>query len=203
MLWGRDDIGKFKAAVNKKVPKYALGCNEPELNNDSGLSSGMSPDEAVKAYWEGMDFLADKGTVLLTPAVTSGPKGNAWMKEFMGKCKGCRFGGQAIHWYDITADDAIAHFKRHHDAFGLPLYITEMAFNNFNGDNQLSVAQARSEMSKFNDWVKGEGSSFVKLVTYFGFQADMVNVSENLCLVNKGSGKPNSLGQMVIDQLGQ
>lgn len=90
------------------------------------------------------------------------------MQEFIQKCGECKFSGQALHWYDTTADNAIAHFKRHHDEFKLPIYNTEIAFNNFNGGNQLSKDQAFSEMGKFNDWVKGDGSDFMKVVMYFG-----------------------------------
>ncbi|KAH8834088.1 glycosyl hydrolase catalytic core-domain-containing protein [Flagelloscypha sp. PMI_526] len=202
MVWGGDSVDSFIAATNKRHPKFALGCNEPELNNDSGLSSGMSTSEVVDVYWKALDPLRKKGTAILTPAVTSGQKGFDWMQDFMKKCSGCKFAGQALHWYDISADNAIAHFKKHHDAFGLPIYITEMAFNNFNGGRQLSVGEAKSEMAKFNEWAKGEGSSFIKVVMYFGFQDDMVNVSQNLKLID-GSGKPNDLGRSVINSLAQ
>jgi len=204
MIWGNDGdkIAKFNAAVAKKTPEYALGPNEPELFNGSGLSAGMSPDDVVSVYWSTLHPLAQKGVKVLTPAVTSGDAGFKWMEEFMDKCNGCKFHGQALHWYDISADSAIAHFKKHHDRFGLDIYCTEIAFNNFNGGNQLSHDEAYREMHKFNMWVKGDGASFMKVVMYFGFMDDMVNVSPTLKLINSDH-TPNALGQMVIDDLRQ
>lgn len=198
MCWGAKNEAAFKAATDKKTPKFALGPNEPELVNDTGLSSGMATDDVVGMYWRVLDPLAKKGVKILTPAVTSGQKGMDWMKDFMGKCKGCNFAGQALHWYDISADAAIKHFNDHHKAFGLDIYCTEIAFNNFNGGNQLSKSQASTEMSKFNEWVKT--ADFMKVVMYFGFQDDMVNVSPTLKLIN-GDHSANDLGSMVIKQL--
>ncbi|KAJ7267336.1 glycosyl hydrolase catalytic core-domain-containing protein [Mycena rebaudengoi] len=203
MLWGSSHVDEFIAATNKKTPKICLGPNEPELVNDSGLSSGMSVDEVVSAYWKALAPLQKKGVKILTPAVTSGDKGFNWMKDFMAACQGCHFDGQALHWYDTTAEKAIAHFNRHHDQFKLPIYNTEIAFNNFNNGPQLSLSDAKREMGIFNNWVKGEGSAFMKVVMYFGFQEDMVNVSPTLQLINTGNDLPNDLGWSVINSLKQ
>lgn len=204
MAWGDKNVAQFKEATAKKQPKFALGPNEPELVNDSGLSSGMSTDSVVALYWDALHPLAQKGTKILTPSVTSGQKGFDWMTEFMGKCSNCNFFGQALHWYDIDYRAAIDHFKKHHAAFGLPIYCTEIAFNNFNNGPQLSLGDAFYQMGEFNKWVKSaEGADIMKVVMYFGYQDDMVNVSPTLQLINTGSKMPNDLGWSVFNALKQ
>jgi hypothetical protein len=81
------------------------------------------------------------------------------------------------------------------------------------------LSDAKREMGIFNNWVKGQGSSFMKVVMYFGksrrsrpsvythrpagFQEDMVNVSPILQLINTGNDLPNDLGWSVINSLKQ
>lgn len=204
MAWGDKNVDQFKKDTAKKQPKFALGPNEPELINDTGLSSGMSTDSVVALYWDALHPLAQKGTKILTPAVTSGQKGFDWMTEFMGKCSTCNFAGQALHWYDVEYKAAIEHFKKHHSAFGLPIYCTEIAFQNFNGGAQLSLGDAFYQMGEFNKWVKSaEGADIMKVVMYFGYQDDMTNVSPTLQLIDTASKMPNALGSAVIDALRQ
>lgn len=65
----------------------------------------MSPQQAVNAYKKYIQPF--KGRAYLgAPAVTNGPAGLPWLKEFFRLCTGCQIDFLPVHWYDSATNDA-------------------------------------------------------------------------------------------------
>ena len=84
------------------------------------------------------------GAKLVSPATACLPPGEksprtgdvdsiAWFREFFGNCsllygsRGCQTAHMAVHYYGCNATEAMAYLQQHHDAFGLPLWLTEFS----------------------------------------------------------------------------
>ena len=121
----------------------------------------MSPEEAVKLWQEHIQPKKDLGYKLVSPATSSNPAGKEWMQKFYDQCQGCTFDAQAVHWYDIHAQDFIDYVSDYHDRFGYPVFITEFADQNFNGGAQASMDDIwafKAAVTPFlenTDWVLG------------------------------------------------
>lgn len=87
----------------------------------------MSAKDAANAYRTYMNPFAGR-VYLGSPAVTNGPSGMKWLKEFLGLCTGCRIDFIPIHWYDSATN--VAYFKNYiadaHGIAGHDLWITEV-----------------------------------------------------------------------------
>lgn len=84
-----------KAALARGT-SHLLAFNEPD-SCFSGQSC-ISPADAVTAYKKHMMSFAGQAS-LGAPAVSNGPNGIAWLKQFMKLCTGCWIDFVPIHWY--------------------------------------------------------------------------------------------------------
>lgn len=88
----------------------------------------MTPQAAVDAYRTYMNPYAGRA-YLGAPAVTNGPKGLPWLKEFLKLCTGCHIDFIPIHWYDKATN--VPYFKSYigqakEAAGSLNIWITEV-----------------------------------------------------------------------------
>lgn len=87
----------------------------------------MSPQQAADAYRMYMNPFAGRA-YLGAPAVTNGPSGLPWLKQFFSLCTGCHIDFIPIHWYDKATN--VPYFKSYIEeakaaAGSLNLWITE------------------------------------------------------------------------------
>ncbi|KAI4524165.1 fungal hydrophobin [Schizophyllum commune Loenen D] len=191
-LWGYKNVDEFEQNVKQGYADWILGMNEP---NEVGQSN-MSPEEAVKLWQEHIQPKKDLGYKLVSPATSGNPAGKEWMQKFYDQCQGCTFDAQAVHWYDIDAQNFIDYVNDYHDRFGYPVFVTEFADQNFNGGAQASMDDIwafKAAVTPFlenTDWVLGYFP--------FGFMHDMVNVNYDNQLMGS-DGKPTALGASYIN----
>ncbi|TRM68284.1 glycosyl hydrolase catalytic core-domain-containing protein [Schizophyllum amplum] len=191
-LWGYKNVDEFEQNAVQGYADWILGMNEP---NESGQSN-MSPEEAVALWQQHIQPKKDLGYKLVSPATSGNPAGKEWMQKFYDQCSGCTFDAQAVHWYDIDADNFIDYVTDYHDRFGHPVFVTEFADQNFNGGAQASMDEiwafkaAVTPFLESNDWILGYFP--------FGFMHDMVNVNYDNQLMG-GDGKPTALGASYIN----
>lgn len=79
------------------------------FNEPDGCGSGqacISAQAAVDAYKKYMMPLRARGVQIGGPAITNGPKGLPWLKDFLTKCTGCVFDFQPLHMYDVATNAA-------------------------------------------------------------------------------------------------
>jgi hypothetical protein len=101
MLWSNQPqyTDPWSQNVKTALPRgtsHLLAFNEPD--SCSTGQSCISPADAVAAYRKHMMPFAGKA-LLGAPAVSDGPNGLAWLKQFMALCTTCRIDFIPIHWY--------------------------------------------------------------------------------------------------------
>lgn len=87
----------------------------------------MDPQRAVAAYRKYIMPFAGRAA-LGAPAVTNGPGGLPWLREFLRLCAGCQIDFVPVHWYDAWDNDAYFrdYISAAHDAAGgRQIWITE------------------------------------------------------------------------------
>lgn len=82
--------------------KHLLAFNEPDLQTEANVS----PAAAAASWKINMQPFASQGIKLISPAVSNGPLGIVWMKEFISQCVGCTIDGVAVHFYNTAANTA-------------------------------------------------------------------------------------------------
>ncbi|EKD19510.1 glycosyl hydrolase 53 domain-containing protein [Drepanopeziza brunnea f. sp. 'multigermtubi' MB_m1] len=122
MLWSDAPDHTANASPSPPSP-YLLLKNTAELTLSSGaaiaelesprssICISMSPQRAVDAYRKYMMPFAHREISLGAPAVTNGPDGLPWLREFVRLCTGCQIDFLPIHWYDAATN--ILYFKNH------------------------------------------------------------------------------------------
>lgn len=95
-----------------------------------------------------------KGAILLSPSITQGDTGAAWLADFVAKCppQDCKIDALSLHWYEkhTKIEDFKQYFTDAHSnqAFGkLPIYVSEWAPTD--GD----VAQRASFIKSAVEWM--------------------------------------------------
>jgi len=192
MYWGEKQTADFKRLVVKGYAKTVLGFNEP---NQDGQAN-MSPQLAAQLWKANVNPLKDQGYSLITPACTSAPSGKTWMKDFFAACDGCHFDGLAIHWYGTSPQEFIKYIQDFHDTFGLPIWPTEFACQNFSGGAQCTQDQVFNFMKTVKDFM--DGTSWVPHYFAFGVMHDMVGVNPFNQLMAP-NGQPTDLGWLYIN----
>ncbi|KAF8665819.1 hypothetical protein AX16_000262 [Volvariella volvacea WC 439] len=193
MLWGDKQIADFQRLVQPGYADVILGFNEPNQHDQAN----MSPEHAAAVWRQYIDPLKDYGMKLVTPACTNAPDAIDWYNRFFQACQGCTFHAMATHFYGTSADQLIAHLQQYHDLFGLPLWLTEFACQDFSGRNQQA---SRDEIFAFMRQVKDFMDSTPWVEKYFAFGAmhDMYNVNP-LNQLLAPNGYPTDLGYMYIN----
>jgi hypothetical protein len=192
MLWGPKQIADFQRLV---VPGYAnvvLGMNEPNQQGQSDLDPGY----AAQLWKQYIQPLKAQGYALVTPACTNAPSGKTWMRAFMNACSGCHFDGLALHWYGTDPQQMIAYLQDMHNTFGLPIWATEFACENFSGGAQCSKDQVWNFMTTVKNFM--DGTSWIAHYFAFGVLTNMGNVNPLNQLMGS-NGYPNDLGYFYLN----
>ncbi|KAH7351312.1 glycosyl hydrolase catalytic core-domain-containing protein [Rhexocercosporidium sp. MPI-PUGE-AT-0058] len=187
MLWGdgADHTANWAKNVNDAINRgcrHILAFNEPD--GCSGGGSCMSPQQAVNAYKKHIQPF--KGRAYLgAPAVTNGPAGLPWLKEFLRLCTGCQVDFLPVHWYDSATNDGWfkLYMSQAYAATGslkLKLWVTE-----FNGSGTL--AQKTDFLRRMMPWMDSQGY----IARYSWFWCDPKSTMGPLV---DGNGNPSGLG---------
>ncbi|OCF36500.1 hypothetical protein I316_01749 [Kwoniella heveanensis BCC8398] len=200
MLWGpshKDDwwaqMGSWPSTV-----KNALFFNEP---NQVGQCD-VSAEDAVN-YWIN-DFLPlrAKGIRLGGPAVTNAPSGHDWIQAFQTACAAqghsaadCAFDFLPVHYYDTDVTRFQEYVTKFHDDFGLNIWVTEYACQDFNGGPQCSDQDTWNFHTAMAGWF--DQQSWVERYSPFGVMKDMQGVNQANALMNP-DGSITSLGGWYI-----
>ena len=135
MIWSHKNVNdeELKAAKSSGSG-ILLGFNEP----DNGGQANMTVDQAI-ADWP---KLQATGLRLGSPASQTGDdlKPNGWLAQFMAQAKahGFRVDFVCIHPYQSATDpvqatkDLRAEIEYVHEAYGLPIWVTEYGMVNWN-----------------------------------------------------------------------
>ncbi|KAH6702829.1 hypothetical protein BKA61DRAFT_494754 [Leptodontidium sp. MPI-SDFR-AT-0119] len=186
MLWSNEGshTGQWFANANAAIARgsyHLLSFNEPDRCANGG--SCMSAKDAANAYRTYMNPFAGR-VYLGAPAVTNGPSGMKWLKEFLGLCTGCRIDFIPIHWYDSATN--VAYFKNYiadaHGIAGHDLWITE-----FNGSGKSS--EKESFLRTVIPWL--DSQSYIQRYSWYWCDA-----KSTLGAIVDKKGNPTSLGKV-------
>jgi len=115
-----------------------------------------------------------------------------------------------LHWYDVSADNFIKYVESFHNEFGIDLWITEYACQNFNGGAQCDEGQGKLFLTfmrttliavwnlhqTMSAWF--DKTDYVKRYSPFGVMQNMQGVNQMNALMNP-SGSITPLGNWVRD----
>lgn len=124
MQWNGGGIGNLASAVSSQKSTVVLGFNEP----DNAGQANMSPADAASLWKQYIQPLKAQGVKLVTPAVTNGGSGLAWMDQFFGNCTGCTADAVAIHWYGGWTGD-LEPFVESFEKYNKPIWLTEFGLS--------------------------------------------------------------------------
>ncbi|KAF7313657.1 Glyco-hydro-cc domain-containing protein [Mycena chlorophos] len=193
MLWGWKNAADFKSRTVAGYSNIALGMNEP----DQPGQSNMDPGSGISLWWEYMEPLVEKGYTLISPAVSNAPAGKTWMAAFMAGCNGCHISGIAVHHYGTSESEFESYVTYWHDTYGLDVYITEYADQDFSGGPQASMDEIWTFMEAASAFVNK--NSWIKAHCWFGAMEDLTNVNPDNSLMNSAGNAPNDLGYYFIN----
>jgi len=187
MLWGTKSIGDFQNQATPGAYHCALGMNEPDFPGQSNIA----PSDAVGMWWSYMEPLHNDGYLLVSPACTNGASGKTWMETFMNDCGGCHVDAIALHYYGTESSDFISYVTDFHNTWGKPIWVTEVACENFGGGAQCSQSQTQAFLDEITGWM--DSTSWVHQYFWFGVLHDMSGVNTDNQLI-QDNGQPNNLG---------
>ncbi|KAF8520104.1 hypothetical protein JB92DRAFT_1926486 [Gautieria morchelliformis] len=193
MLWGWNQVGQWQSDVMNTNPSCVMGPNEPEIAGESNMDAGSG----VSIWNQYIRPMKAKGATLISPATTSDPNGKIWMQDFFQICGGnkCDVDILACHWYDISGDALIAYLNDLHDTFGLPMWLTEFACQNFNGGAQCSSGDVWGFQAQVTAFM--ESADYMLMFMPFGAMQDMQGVNTLNQLMNP-DGSPNALAKAYL-----
>ncbi|KAJ7093301.1 glycosyl hydrolase catalytic core-domain-containing protein [Mycena belliarum] len=163
MFWGPSKWDKWnarKSEMNKKLPKYLLGFNEPDISSQAN----MNPAYAAQVWMQEIHPFGARGVKLGSPAVAWNLD---WTAQFLGELK--KRGGYVdfvtVHWYGSYKD--LAGFKKFvstaRSRFGYKLWITELGVTS---SSNPSTQQTKAFMMQAFQWMDGTG--YVDRASWFG-----------------------------------
>jgi hypothetical protein len=191
-LWGYTNEAAFASTVVEGYANYALFLNEP---NESGQSN-IDATTAAGLWKQYMEPLKAKGYKVGSAATSSNPNGMTWMQDFFTACDGgCNPDFMAIHWYDISVESFESYVTEWYTAFNLPIWVTEFAYQDFNGNDQGDLATIQSFMGTVTSWM--DQQSYVESYCWFGAMLDLQNVNPLNSLMNS-DGSPSPLGYQFL-----
>lgn len=159
-----------------------LGFNEPDIDSQANM-----PVEKAVELWKA-HVLPIKGRYsdlrIGSPAVSNGPQGLPWLREFFGQLGGVKDSGiayLAIHYYSPNIEDFKHYVTEAHQMFGLPVWVTEFACTRWDAGNPCSENDVCSFMKESTDFL--DEADFVEKYAWFGAMAD----------VGEGVGRANGL----------
>jgi len=186
-LWGYKSVDQFQSLVKPGYADCALGPNEPNFPGQANIA----PGDAVTLWRDNMDPLHNDGYFLVSPACTNGQDGKDWMVQFMQQCTGCHIDAVSLHYYGTDPNDFISWVTDFHTTWGKPIWVTEVACQNFGSGPQCSASQTKDFLDKITGWM--DSQSWVQQYFWFGVLHDMSGVNTDNQLI-QDNGQPNSLG---------
>ncbi|KAF9520385.1 glycoside hydrolase family 128 protein [Hydnum rufescens UP504] len=201
MLWGNagDKVATFRKLRDSGGSTILLGMNEVNEPSQANLdvSTGISLWNAeIRPY--GL-----KGFTLVSPAVTSAPSGITWFQGFFKDCGDydgqahCGVDFLAVHYYGNTAEGLISYLEKFWQTFGIPIWLTEFACQDFTGkNNQCDSGQVWAFMETATSWM--DSTDYVHAYFAFGILHDMWNVNYLNQLMSSNCS-PTSLGYFYIN----
>lgn len=191
MLWGPKQLGDWNKLVVPGYSNLAVALNEP----DEPSQLNMAPGDAAGFWKSSVQPKASEGYELWGPAVTSGSRGEKWMDDFLAACNGgCDFSHNALHFYDLSADNMITYVEHWHSKYGKPVVITEFACQNFGGGRQANSGEVWAFYKKVIPWLMSQ--DYVTAFFPFGFLEDMGNVNPLNQMLS--GGQLTDLGKYVV-----
>ncbi|KAI0320423.1 glycoside hydrolase, partial [Amylostereum chailletii] len=197
MFWGTKDIDQWQGSINQTVAERdvhaVLGFNEPQESSQSNIS----PQDGATLWKTYVEPLKSQGIRLGSPATSSAPSGKQWIQDWLAACAGgCSVDFIALHWYDVNATNFIAYLEDFHQTFGLNLWVTEWACQNFNNvQDQCSAEDIREFMNTTQSFM--DHTDYVERYAWFGAMKTLPGVNEQDAIMD-GSGKINALGLQYI-----
>ncbi|KAJ5037587.1 uncharacterized protein L3040_007758 [Drepanopeziza brunnea f. sp. 'multigermtubi'] len=187
MLWGAaaEHTTRWAANANAAIARGAshlLSFNEPDYCTTTAVGACLSPKDAANAYRKHMNPFAGRA-YLGAPAVTNGPSGMKWLKQFLALCTGCQIDFVPIHWYDSATN--VAYFKNYladaHAVAGKNIWITE-----FNGSG--SAAEKTAFLKTVTPWM--DAQPYITRYAWFWCDAKASTP------IVDGAGNPTALGKV-------
>ncbi|KAL5531485.1 hypothetical protein ACEPAG_4362 [Sanghuangporus baumii] len=196
MLWGRDQIDTFTSMINGTISRngvtHILGFNEPQQPGQSNLTA----EEGAQLWRTYLEPLKSQGIRLGTPAPSGAPSGKTWLQDWLTACAGgCNPDFVALHWYDVNATQFQLYLEDFHDTFQLPIWVTEWADHNFNGDDQPSFEEVVAFLNQTQGFM--DATDWIERYAWFGVMENMQDVGYNNAMMDS-RGDITDLGRQYI-----
>ncbi|KAG8685740.1 hypothetical protein FRC11_010149, partial [Ceratobasidium sp. 423] len=157
----------------------------------------MTAQDGVNFWKQYLEPLKSTGVRLGSPTTTSGPSGKTWMQEFFALCAGsCMVDFVALHWYGNIADEFIAYLDDFHNAFQLPIWVTEYSCQNFINGTQCTYEEIVQFLNTTRTYM--DQTPWVERYAWFGAMASLPNNVNKLTALMDSSGIINDLGRQYI-----
>lgn len=140
-FWGPSKWDKWNAVkceINSMpaLPSYILAFNEPDVQGQSDVG----PQAAARLWMQELKPFADRGVKVGSPQVCWNMQ---WLEQFMAACNklGCEISFIAVHWYGSWRDfdKFTSWISSVHDAYGLPIWVTEYGITQASGGTQAQI----------------------------------------------------------------
>ncbi|KAF9076373.1 glycosyl hydrolase catalytic core-domain-containing protein [Rhodocollybia butyracea] len=195
-LWGYTNENAFGSTVNAGNTRYALFLNEP---NEPGQSN-IDPQSAAGLWFQYMEPLQAQGVKVGSAATSSNPNGMDWTNQWQAACKtikpeGCNPDFMAVHWYDISVASFESYITLWHNTFNLPIWVTEFAYQDFNGNDQGDLPTIQNFMGTVTSWM--DQQDYVEAYCWFGAMLNLQGVNPLNSLMNP-DGSPSPLGYQFL-----
>ncbi|KAK1229911.1 hypothetical protein PQX77_007010 [Marasmius sp. AFHP31] len=180
MQWDERDIDNLVNQIGSA--KVLLGFNEPERGDQAAISPGDAAN-----LWKNKIMKVPSSVRLGGPAVSAGPQGQQWLRDFFAACNGgCRVDFLPIHWYGEGAQNFNKYVSDMRNMFGRPIWVTEFAPTG--GD----VAAFMRDTVKFLD-----SQSYVERYAWFAYAPNPFRGLNSGLL--DGNNNLNNLGKIYIN----
>ncbi|KAF9256366.1 hypothetical protein L218DRAFT_1026466 [Marasmius fiardii PR-910] len=119
MQWDERDLDNLPSQIGGA--RILLGFNEPERGDQAAISARDAAN-----LWKTKVMKVSKNVRLGGPAVSAGPTGQQWLRDFFTACNGgCRVDFLPIHWQGTNNFNQ--YIKDMHNMFKKPIWVTEFA----------------------------------------------------------------------------
>jgi hypothetical protein len=119
MIWS-DAFIEWLPVVNSSGAPVLLTFNEPDFDSQSNMTV-----ELAVSLWPLIERGVTANMKLSSPAPTSSPQGQLWLRQFMSECVSCRVDIIALHYYNQCEIETFFAFLNSWAPFGLPIWLTE------------------------------------------------------------------------------
>jgi len=193
MYWSDKQLASWQSQVVGKHWPHVFSVNEPEQTGQSNIS----PDAAISIWHNHIATV--NADARGSPAVTTGDAGFNWMTEYIGKCKtqNCMPDFMCLHYYGTSSADFIARVTKFYDTFGIKVWMTEYACQDYSGRNQqCSQSQTDTFLRETKAWLE-QTEWIVRYAWYGAFTSININPTNQLMT---SSGEINELGKIYIGE---